>query len=174
MSEASVKVVCDAGPLIHLDELACIPLLDDFDEILVPEQVWQEVTQHRPTALSHPGVVLRQVNVTISTQSAFQALVKSLSLDYGEQAALTLIESHSDAILLTDDAAARLAANTLGYQVHGTIGILIRAIRRHQKTKGEVLTLLRELPVRSTLHIRPDLLKDIIAQVESQAHESTR
>lgn len=47
MSESSVKVVCDAGPLIHLDELDCLPLLKDFDEVLVPEQVWQEVSNHR-------------------------------------------------------------------------------------------------------------------------------
>jgi predicted nucleic acid-binding protein len=136
MSESSFKVVCDAGPLIHLDELACIPLLDDFDEVLVPEQVWQEVAQHRPTALNHPDVVLHQINVTVSARTAFQALAKSLSLGYGEQAALTLMQAHPDAILLTDDAAARLAANTLGYQVHGTVGILIRAIRRHQNSRA--------------------------------------
>ena len=41
-------VVCDAGPLIHLDELGCLDLLSDFSEVLVPEAVWREVRQHRP------------------------------------------------------------------------------------------------------------------------------
>lgn len=41
-------VVCDAGPLIHLDELGCLDLLSDFFEVLVPEAVWREVRQHRP------------------------------------------------------------------------------------------------------------------------------
>jgi predicted nucleic acid-binding protein len=46
-----------------------------------------------------------------------------------------------------------LAAMTLGYRVHGSIGILLRAIRRGHRSKDEVITVLRELPVRSTLHV---------------------
>lgn len=169
MNEAGVRVVCDAGPLIHLDELGCITLLDDFEEVLVPALVWQEVAHHRPGVLTQIIVALTQVQVTIPAHSPFQALVKSLSLDLGEQAALALMQTHSEAILLTDDAAARLAAVTLGYQVHGTIGVLIRAIRRQQKPKEEVLSILHTLPTHSTLHIRPGLLKEIITQVEHQS-----
>ena len=96
-------------------------------------------------------------------------MVKSLSLDLGEQAALTLMQTHPDGIMLTDDAAARLAAVTLGYQVHGTIGILIRSIRRQQKSKEEILTILRDLPNLSTLYIRPGLLKAIITRVDYES-----
>lgn len=41
-------VVCDAGPLIHLDEIGCLDLLEDFDQVLVPRAVWTEVRRHRP------------------------------------------------------------------------------------------------------------------------------
>ena len=41
-------VVCDAGPLIHLDELESLSLLSDF-EVWVPKGVWDEVYIHRPT-----------------------------------------------------------------------------------------------------------------------------
>ena len=111
---------------------------------------------------------LTKVNVTISSNAPFQALLKSLSLDLGEQVALTLMENFPGGILLTDDAAARLAAVTLGYKVHGTIGVLIRAIRRQQKSKEEILTILRDLPNLSTLYVRPGLLKEIISQVENE------
>jgi hypothetical protein len=30
-------VICDAGPLIHLDELGCLDLLADFRDVLVPD-----------------------------------------------------------------------------------------------------------------------------------------
>ena len=146
MSEGSIQVICDAGPLIHLDEVECLSLLDDFAEVFVPEQVWQEVSHHRPEALTKASIALTQVKVVIPARSSFQALVKSLSLDLGEQAALTLMQIYPDAILLTDDAAARLAAITLGHQVHGTIGILIRAIRRQQMSKEEILSILQGLP----------------------------
>jgi predicted nucleic acid-binding protein len=168
MTEAVWGVICDAGPLIHLDELDSLPWLADFEQTLVPEQVWQEVEQHRPDALTRPDPSLQKIQVIISTQPAFQTLVQTLSLGLGEQAALSLMSNYPQAIFLTDDAAARLAAVTLGYRVHGTIGILLRAIRRQQRTQQETLEILRHLPTQSTLHIRPVLLREIIATFENQ------
>lgn len=169
MIDVSAIVVCDAGPLIHLDELNCLSLLADFESVLIPEQVWQEVMRHRPQALESTPAMFSKIYVVLSPELSLQALVRSLSLDLGEQAALTLMRSYPNAIFLTDDAAARLAATTLGYAVHGTIGILIRAIRRQQKPKDEVLTILRDLPNQSTLHIRLGLLREIIGKVEREA-----
>lgn len=166
MRKSNIDVICDSGPLIHLDELDCLALLNDFKSVLIPVQVWKEVAYHRPEALKRSGLSLQKIDVNISSEPAYQTLMRNLSLDLGEQAALFLMRSHSDAIFLTDDAAARLAAVTFGYRVHGTIGIVIRAIRRRQKTKNEVSTILRKLPIHSTLHIRPKLLEEIIAQLE--------
>ena len=168
MSELTRTVICDAGPLIHLDELDYLSLLIDFDSILIPEQVYQEVTQHRAEALAKFSQYFQSVSVTLSSEPTFQTLAQSLSLDLGEQAALSLLSQHPQAMFLTDDAAARLAATTIGYRVHGTIGILIRAIRRHQLTKHEVIALLRRLPTQSTLHIRHSLLEEIIARLENE------
>ena len=168
MSRSPVDVVCDAGPLIHLDELGCLDLLTDFRAVLVPEQVWREVQHHRPEALEHPDVEIQQVPVILSEDASFEALIRALALDLGEQAALSTMALYPDAILLTHDAAARLAAKGLGYRVHGSIGILLRAIRRQQRAPHKVLSLLRDLPSRSTLRIRPDLLEEIVARVESE------
>ena len=68
--------------------------------------------------------------------------------------------------MLTDDTAARLAARSLGLAVHGTLGVLLRAIRRQQKSKEEIVKVLRSLPNTSTLYIRTALLEDIIREVE--------
>jgi predicted nucleic acid-binding protein len=168
MSEPVSGVICDAGPLIHLNELESLSLLADFDNIWVPEQVWQEVERHRPGALWQSDLSLQKVPMVISTQPVFQTLMQALSLGLGEQAALSLMQNHPQAIFLTDDAAARLAAVTLGYRVHGSIGILLRAVRRQQRTREEVLTLLCTLPTQSTLHIRSNLLQEIINKLESQ------
>jgi len=32
--KSAITVVCDAGPAIHLDELGCLDLLIDFQEVL--------------------------------------------------------------------------------------------------------------------------------------------
>lgn len=160
--------MCDAGPLIHLDELDCLDLLTDFESILVPQQVWQEVERHRSHALAHPDVVMQQVSVDLSQQASFRTLARALALDLGEQAALSLMAVHPEAILLTDDSAARLAAESLSYSVHGSVGILLRSIRRRQRTRQQVIALLENLPTRSSLHIRADLLQRIIARVRNE------
>jgi predicted nucleic acid-binding protein len=160
------KIIADAGPLIHLDELDCLDLLGDFAAILVPDQVWKEVHRHRPQALRGDRCRLERLPVGLADPE-LEAVFKAFALDAGERGALACFPAHPGAVLLTDDAAARLAAKVLGFKVHGSIGILLRAIRRGQRTRSEVVTLLRELPMRSTLHIQAGLLGDIITQVES-------
>jgi len=166
MSESPFDVVCDAGPLIHLDELGCLDLLTDFRTVFVPEQVRHEVERHRASLFQLSEVPLQLVPVELPDDPAFWATVRALALDVGEQAALCLMMAHPDAIFLTEDAAARLAGEGLGYRVHGTIGVLLRAIRRQQRTAGEIESTLRAFPNRSSLYIRSELLQEIITQVE--------
>jgi predicted nucleic acid-binding protein len=94
MTRSALDVVCDAGPLIHLDELGCLDLLADFQAVFVPEQVWREVELHRPGALKRSGVPLLQAPVVLSESDPLQALVRALALDLGEQAALSLMAIH--------------------------------------------------------------------------------
>ena len=165
-SQPTPLVVCDAGPLIHLDEVGCLDLLADFSEVLVPEAVWVEVLKHRPSALTHSAVSLRRVRPMAPEPPALEALALVLSLHTGEWEALRVALEHRPGLLLTDDTAARLAAGNLGIVTHGTIGILVRAIRRNQRTKPEILALLRMLPDRSTLHLKRSLLNSVIEEVE--------
>ena len=88
------------------------------------------------------------------------------NLHLGEQEALHLCMELSDSMLLTDDTAARLASKNIGITVHGTLGVLIRAIRRKSRSKVEVLELLRAIPVETTLHIRTSLLVEVIKDVD--------
>lgn len=164
--EPGPEVVCDAGPLIHLDELDCLGLLSDFSAIWVPDAVRREVAAHRPGALNHNEVRLRFPARDPDADAALAAVVKMLALERGEETALALTRTRLGALLLTDDSAARLAARGLGIRVHGSIGVVLRALRRGLRTRREVLDLLRSLPSKSTLHIRPRLLDEIIREVE--------
>jgi predicted nucleic acid-binding protein len=75
---------------------------------------------------------------------------------------------NKDAILLTDDAAARLAAKSLNIRAYGSIGILLRAIRRKQSSPAGVIKLLEEIPLKTTRFIRKSLLRDIIEEVKGK------
>lgn len=166
MARTDPPTVSDAGPIIHLDELGCLDLLEDLAPIQLPREVWAEIVRHRPHFASGTPPVLDLVNVATAPSPRLLALANSLALDAGERAALSLSEQVAARLFLCDDAAARLAAESLGYTVHGTIGILIRAIRKGTRTREQILELLRDLPQRSTLHISRQLLTTVIEQVE--------
>ena len=158
-------VVCDAGPLIHLDELGCIDLLSDMAPVIAPEIVFKETRYHRPRLQLNVIAGLTMSPITDSHSAQLAVLVDTFNLDAGETAALTLAEHHTLHMFLTDDAAARLAAESLGFRVHGTIGIIIRSIRRHLRSRQEALDILMNIRERSTLHIARNLLNEVIAHV---------
>lgn len=157
-------VVADAGPLIHLDELSALDVLSDYTAIYVPDAVWREVAHHRPQALRETGVIRRQ-SISVTASPEVTALASIYTLHRGEMDALDVCLTRSISTLLTDDTAARLAAKSLGIATHGTLGLLIRAARRGHRTPEEIVELLTSVPTRTTLHIRPSLLTDVIEQV---------
>jgi len=78
------------------------------------------------------------------------------------------MEQRPQAMFLTDDAAARLVAIQMGFNVHGTIGILIRSIRQGWKSPNEVLDILKIIPYKTTLYIRHSLLQEIQLKIKSE------
>ena len=165
MAKTKTIVIADAGPLIHLDELNSLNLLADFDKVIIPETVWNEVEHHRPKALCHAEFAFsRQAANLFSSQ--VDALIPLYTLHAGEQEALHLCFEYKNSLLLTDDTAARLAAKSLGVTAHGTLGVLVRAIRQQTRSKSEIVELLRAIPTQTTLHIRASLLAEVISEVE--------
>jgi predicted nucleic acid-binding protein len=162
-------VVCDAGPVIHLDELGCIDLMEDFAEVLIPEAVWQEVRRHRPAITENLIRRLRRINPTAPPPPQLTVMAQVLSLHLGEWEALRLAWERRPCLFLTDDTAARLAAGNLGLSPHGTIGILVRAIRRNLRSKEDILGVLHSLTTKSTLHVKRSLLDSVIREVEQHA-----
>jgi hypothetical protein len=56
VTKSNIRAICDAGPVIHLDELNCLDLLCDFQEIILADTVWKEVKYHRPGVLKKPDI----------------------------------------------------------------------------------------------------------------------
>jgi predicted nucleic acid-binding protein len=160
-------VVCDAGPLIHLDEVGSLDLLSDFAEVFVTDAVWEEVEKHKPGALTETNGFFRRVRPKKDVSVELEALMQVFSLHAGELEALRVALEYPGGMLLSDDTAARMAAKNLGIETHGTIGILVRAIRRKQRTNGEILSILKSLPQRSSLHLKQSLLDQVIREVEA-------
>lgn len=151
-----LSVICDSGVIIHLDELGLLNLLSDFDQVLTPETVSLEVAKYRSIAFTHYGIA---VLPDLAPDPTIMMISKSFCLHQGETAVLSMAKSVSgNKIILTDDAAARIAANHMGFKVHGTVGILLRAVRKRQKTVAEIADTIRCLHLRSTLYISRDII----------------
>lgn len=159
-------MIADAGPLIHLDELERLFVLEDFGQVIVPGAVWEEVERHRPQALTVEFLTRQRV---VANLDRIAALATLYTLHRGEKEALSLCIDRPDTLLLTDDTAARLAANSIHVEARGTLGLLLRAWRRSKQTREETLQSLRAVPEQTSLHIRPSLLKEIIRQVEAES-----
>jgi predicted nucleic acid-binding protein len=132
-------VVCDAGPLIHLHEVGCLHLLADFQKVIVPHGVENEVVRYRRINFAENDIAWLLVPARLPLERSINTICTLFALDSGEVEAISILTHEPDALFLTDDAAARIVAGKLGYQVHGTIGILVRAIRRDLLEPEEVI-----------------------------------
>lgn len=138
-----IIAVADTGPLIHLDEIDALDLLSVVDELLIPQTVYEELKAGTvPPALSTIEYELVEAEVTGLT----------VDLDPGETAALA-VASERSAVLLTDDLAARDAAEDLDVEVHGSIGVIVLAYTRGELTKSKAAELMRGLQTETSLFI---------------------
>ena len=143
-----MRVVVDAGPVIHLSWIGHLDLLAQlFGEVLLPPAVRDEVLAPPPGTLGLDRIqrafAQGWLQVRASTAGSSLGLATAGSLAAGEVEALTLAEESEADLVLTDDAAARVVARRHGLDTMGTVGILIEA--RERGLVHTVVPLLLEL-----------------------------
>ncbi|MEA5388539.1 nucleic acid-binding protein [Haloarculaceae archaeon H-GB11] len=140
----TLVAVPDTGPLIHLAEIDSLDLLSLFDRILVPTTVLDELSVGTvPSGLSE---------LAFQRIEASNDVEYSTDLDPGERAALSVAQER-DAVLLTDDMAARDVATDLGVEVHGSIGVIALGYARDRFDKSDAERRMRNLQKKSTLFV---------------------
>ena len=148
-------VVCDTGPLLHLDEASAIHLLEPAGQILIPPVVSQELAGR----MALPS----WVNIEELNRSA-QAKASEWShredLDSGEAEAIALAMQVKSDWFLTDDALAREFSESLGLETHGSIGVLLWAIAEgYVQDRNDAHTLLNNL-ISSSLWISARVVEE--------------
>ena len=132
------RLVADTGPILHLHEAGALHLLPLIGEVLLPQLVVTELRIHAPAlwAGSLPEWAKLQTLSPENQQRATQWQLAGL-LHGGEAASLALaIEIERD-WFLTDDAAARMMAESFGLEVHGSIGVVLWAAAHKLTEKAE-------------------------------------
>lgn len=124
------RVVVNASPLICLSKSGLSDLLLAlFPEIVVPDNVYQEITvkgEIDPASVSiFSDKKIKKVR-DIDTPSS----IVSWDLGAGESSVLSFALKNPDAWAVIDDREARRCAMSLGCRYTGTIGIILLAKRR--------------------------------------------
>ncbi|MGK7922593.1 MAG: DUF3368 domain-containing protein [Trichodesmium sp.] len=124
------KVVVNSSPLIVLFKSQQADLLAQlFDEILVPEAVWDEVTAGSKNDIAATELVkvswARRIEV-----ASISPEVLAWDLGKGESAVLGLALKQPDFAVIIDDRAARRCAQSMGIASMGTAGVILLAKKR--------------------------------------------
>lgn len=120
-------VICDTGPILHLREADCFFLLQLTGSIYVPPAVDAEMEDLDPLwASDRPGWI-QSVSLDSDRLAEARSWVQAGLLDPGEAEAVALAGQMGADWLLTDDAAARTVAQHQGFEVHGSLGVVLWA-----------------------------------------------
>jgi hypothetical protein len=118
-----IRAVTDTGPLLHLTEAAALELLRLVGDLHVPPQVMAEMAYHRMDWLLPEWITLDILAPAFAADA--EAWQQAGLLDAGEAEAIALARQIDAGWLLTDDTAARLFAEEIGIEVHGSLGVVL-------------------------------------------------
>ncbi|MGF1496684.1 MAG: DUF3368 domain-containing protein [Elainellaceae cyanobacterium] len=160
-----MPTISNTSPILNLAIVGQLDLLrQQFGQILIPPAVLNElkVDEERPGSL----VIRRAIaDEWIQVQPiSNQALVQLLrqTLDGGEAEAISLtVELQADWLLL-DERDARKVAKSLGLQVTGVLGILLRA--KQSGALSSLQSVINNLTQKADFRIAPDLLAKILQE----------
>lgn len=146
----TVAAVTDTGPLIPLAEVGALDLLSVFERLVVPETVRAELQAGVPP----DGLA----DLEYATVAASDDALETGDLDPGEAAALAVARER-DAVLLTDDLAARKRASTEDVEVHGSIGVVALGCSRGRLDRDQAASLMRALQRETSLFVSSSVVE---------------
>jgi len=117
--------VCDTGPILHLIEAGLLGLLQDVGKVYIPKLVDSEMSDlYHHWEKERPEWILIEPLRPDEVEKA-ESLFLSGLLDTGEAEAIILAKRLNVEWFLTDDTEARIFADSLDIEVHGSLGIVL-------------------------------------------------
>lgn len=158
-----MPAVSNTSPILNLAIVGQLDLLrQQFGQIQIPPAVLDElkIAEGRPGSQPiQTAVATGWIQVQLVNNQSLVHLLRQ-TLDGGEAEAIALaLELHADRILL-DERDGRKVAKSLGLQVTGVLGVLLRA-----KASGELPSLqpvMDELTQNAGFRIAPELLAKVL------------
>ncbi len=153
--------VADTGPVLHLAEAGALHLLPLLGEVVLPPAVQEELLRLQagpPDALN-----VRPLTPFSTTQA--DDWCKAGLVDRGEAQAIALARQTGADYFLTDDAAARLLATTLGLRARGSLGVVLWLTGQKQIPQAEAENYLEKL-AGTSLWVSPRIMAEARAALK--------
>ncbi len=141
-----MKAVFNSSPLIFLSKLMILDqAVSLFDEILIPEYVWKEISQKQDIAYEKLSNIMNYQNISLA-QAKNKKMVQALcdKLGRGESEAIVVSIEYIYDVVVLDDNVARREALRNGINVKGTLGI-IKRLRDNNMIQIDIDTLYHDL-----------------------------
>ena len=149
------RLVADTGPLLHLHEAAALHLLPLIGTVIVPARILAELRSHAPALwASELSPWIRVEDLSPQARQRSLAWQQSGLLHSGEAEALSLAEQTKPDWFLTDDAAARLFAESIQMEVRGSLGVVLWCAAKQLIARTEAEACLTRLE-QSSLWLSP-------------------
>ncbi len=161
------EAISDSGPLIHLAQINSFNLLRVFSRIFIPKAVYDEVCMAGKPGnkeLRRAGFI-EVCEVSNDEAGAISKRIETV-LDDGETHALALCMKLGKNIFLTDDLDAREAGVSLGFEVHGSVGVIARAYKQGLIDLIEAKAVLNDLYNVSNLFVARAIIESVIEEIE--------
>jgi len=122
-------IVSDSSPLVGFAILGMLEQLTDiFDDIMVPEAVFFELTV--PGKPHYKEIKSFLKNKVVPVKNKIASFMLQKEVDEGEAEAIILAIENNIEDILIDDYKGRRAAKTRGLTPIGTVGVLLEAKKR--------------------------------------------
>lgn len=138
-------IVTNTTPLILFGKRSALEILiKQFEKILVPKTVLSEVLlkHNSPEALALKKAI--EVGKIQIKEIKINPLIKPLNLGDGEKEAISLA-AENKCMLLTDDDKAREYAGILKIETHGSLYVLLKAVKMKLITKSKSKQILDDM-----------------------------
>ena len=159
------KVVCDAGPFIHLQEIKQVSLLQISKLVLTTEEILEECKNIRDSLTKQKYIQKKELMP--QSKDFAKYILEQYSLDLGESTGIALCRQEQVKLFFTDDLDAREVSKKIGLSPHGTLGIILRALREKMLIKQEAKRSVHALYTQGTLFFTKELLDWTIKQIDT-------
>lgn len=156
--------VSDAGPFLHLEEVEQLGLLDVVKAVLTTPEIMDERGKITESLKRLKGV--RQKELTPKNKDITKYLMRRYGLHLGETTGIALCKQEQIKLFFTDDLEARQIAQVLKLKPHGTLAIVLRALKERLLTKEQATKAVHDIYEKSSMFFTKDLESWTINEIE--------